>query len=241
MKRIFILLLFGSFFCQAQSLHYAGIFPTIDHSGSVGKKLGYGLYYFGAFPMMNIKTPNSNRESGFLLFYSEQSLSYSASQQLSFTGAYVYQRANVMSSDYVNENRFYIQAKYKHSVNHITFSHRFRFDGRFIQNRADNNTLFTHRARYLIGMDLPIKTQKQNLYLTAYEEIFFNTFRGAGPVYAENWTYAAAGLKLNERNKLEAGLLYITWNLTGANWFNQYYLQLSWVSHLDLKKKKEAQ
>ena len=69
--------------------------------------------------------------------------------------------------------------------------------------------------------------------------MFFNTVSGANPVYEENWAYAALGIKLNEKNKIEPGILYITWNIGKTNWFNQYYFQLTWISHLDFTKKKE--
>jgi hypothetical protein len=240
MKRsIIISLLFGTFLVNSQSLHYGGAFPTLDHSGDLNAKLGYGLYYFAAFPVINFDRPNVNKDASFLLFYSEQSLSFKAGRRLSFTGAYVYQRANAVYDNYVNENRFYVQAKYRHSIKKLNLSHRLRFDGRFIQNRITNETPFTHRARYLIGLDFPIKSKKENLYFTAYEELFFNTVSGTKPVYGENWAYAALGIKLNERNKMEPGILYITWNVGKANWFNQYYFQLTWISHLDFSKKKE--
>lgn len=237
MRRLVSLaLLCFCFFSKSQSLHYGGVFPTIDHSGDITNKLGYGFYYFGAFPLINFNKPDINKDASFLLFYSEQSLSYSLSQKLSVTGSYVYQRANAVYDNYVNENRFYIQAKYKHSINKINLAHRIRFDGRFVENRFTNQTPFTHRARYLIGMDVPIK---KNLYFTAYEELFFNTVKGANPVYEENWAYAALGINLNERNKIEPGILYITWSIGKPNWFNQYYFQLTWISHLNFTKKKE--
>ena len=99
-----------------------------------------------------------------------------------------------------------------------------------------NETPFTHRVRYLIGLDVPLN---EKLYFTAYEEAFFNTFQNAGAVYGENWAYLAVGKKLNQKNKIEAGILYVTWNIGKANWFNQYYLQITWSSHLDFRKKKE--
>lgn len=71
-----------------------------------------------------------------------------------------------------------------------------------------------------------------------YEEVFFNTISGANPVYEENWAYAAIGIKINEKNKIETGLLYITWNIGKTNWFNQYYFQITWISHLDFRKGK---
>jgi hypothetical protein len=77
------------------------------------------------------------------------------------------------------------------------------------------------------------------LYFTAYEEIFFNTFKNAGAFYAENWAYAALGVKLNDKNKLETGPLYIAWNTGGTNWFHQYYLQFTWISHLDFTQAKQ--
>ncbi len=222
---------------KSQSLHYVGAFPTIDHSGTLSNKLGYGLYYFGAFPIINLKKPQPNKDANFLLFYSEQSLTYSFNNKFSLTGSYVYQRANVVYDNYVNENRLYIQAKYKQNRRKINIAHRVRFDARFIKNRITNETPFTHRARYLFGLDFPLKSKKENLYFTMYEELFFNTVNGAKPIYEENWAYAALGIKLNEKNKIESGILYITWNIGKQNWFNQYYFQLTWINSLDFSKK----
>lgn len=240
MKQFFILcLILQSIVFRSQSLHYGGVFPTIDHSGDLTPKLGYGLYYFAACPLVNFSKPDISHDTNFLLFYSEQSLSFKTSKYFSFTGAYVYQRANAVYNNYVNESRFHVQAKYKHSIKNLNLTHRVRFDGRFIQNRIINETPFTHRVRYLLGLDFPIKSKKENLYFTGYEELFFNTVSGANPVYEENWAYVALGIKLNERNKIEPGILYITWNVGKTNWFNQYYFQLTWISHLNFTKKKE--
>lgn len=241
MKKLIILLLLGCVFHsgQAQSMHVAGVFPTIDHSGTITKKLNYGLYYFATFPLINLKNPKSSTDANFLLFYSEQALNFNVNEHLSFTGSYVYQRENVTKTNYSNENRLYAQATYKHAVKNVNLKHRLRFDNRFVKNRITGETPYTHRLRYLIGLDFPIKNKRDNLYFTAYEEVFFNTFKNAGAVYNENWAYAGLGLKLNDKNKIEAGPLYITWNTGGANWFHQYYLQLTWISHLNFIKQKE--
>jgi hypothetical protein len=221
---------------NAQSINVGGVFPTIDHWGTINNKLDYSLYYFAAFPLVNFDKPDVSKNSYFHLFYSEQALSYNVNSKFSLTGSYVYQRENVVYDNNVNENRFYFQAKYKHSIKKVTLTHRLRFDGRFVHNRFTNETPFTHRVRYLIGMDIPIN---EKFYFTAYEEPFFNTFEDAGAVYGENWAYAALGEKLNEKNKIEAGFLYVTWNIGNQIWFNQYYFQLTWISHLDVRKKKE--
>lgn len=236
-KYFFVFLLsLVSISTYAQSVNVGGVFPTIDHSGTLSKKFDYSLYYFAALPLVNFDKPAESKDSYFHLFYSEQALSYNVSSKFSLTGSYVYQRANVVYEDYVNENRFYVQAKYKHSIKKINLTHRLRFDGRFVENHFTNETPFTHRVRYLIGFDTPIN---EKLYFTVYEEAFFNTFNDPGAVYGENWAYAGLGKKLNDKNKIEAGLLYVTWNIGKTNWFNQYYLQLTWISHLDFSKKKE--
>lgn len=198
-----IITLFFIFFCllgKSQNINVGGVFPTIDHSGDVSDKFGYSLYYFAAFPLINFNSPDVSKDSYFHLFYSEQALTYNATTKFSLTGSYVYQRENVVYDNYVNENRFYVQAKYKHSIKKVNLTHRLRFDGRFVQNRFINETPFTHRVRYLIGMDVPIN---EKVYFTAYEEAFFNTFENPGAVYGENWAYAALGKKLNDKIRLK--------------------------------------
>lgn len=218
---------------KTQNINVSGVFPTIDHSGNINHKLDYSLYYFAAFPLVNFKNPDFSNDAYFNLLYAEHALSYNVSNKFSVTGSYVYQRENVVYNNYINENRFYFQAKYKHTVKKINVIHRLRFDGRFVENRFTNKTPFTHRLRYLIGADVSIN---EKLYFTGYEEVFANTFKNAGTVYGENWAYAALGKKLNKKNKIETGILYVTWNTGRKSWFNQYYFQLTWISQVDFRK-----
>ena len=236
----FLSYLFISFFsisANAQSVNVGGIFPTVDLSGSLNAKLDYGLYYFAAVPLVNFEHPNFSKDANFNLFYSEQSLSYKLNSNLSFTGSYVFQRSNVLSDNYTNENRFYLQSKYKQNFKSFELSHRLRFDGRFIQDRITKSAPFTHRVRYQLGVSKPIT---ENLYFTAYEEAFFNTYKNADVVFGENWSYAAIGKNLNENNKLEAGVLFVTWNTGPKSWFNQYYFQATWISHLAFKQNRKT-
>ncbi|PBQ33925.1 hypothetical protein CNR22_19765 [Sphingobacteriaceae bacterium] len=69
-------------------------------------------------------------------------------------------------------------------------------------------------------------------------KLFSNTFINPGAVYGENWAYAASGKKLNKRNKIEIGILYITWNIGNRNWFNHYYLQATRITYIDFTKNK---
>ena len=231
---LFLFLCLISKLGSCQSINLAGIFPTIDHSGKLTDKLNYSLYYFGAFPIANFEKPNLSKDAYFHLFYSEQALTYQIKPKISLTGSYVYQRTNALYANYTNENRFYVQTKYKHSIKIFNLSHRLRFDGRFVQNRIINQTPFTHRIRYQLGINFAIS---EKTYFTAYEEAFFNTFKNTEAIYGENWGYAAFVKKINEKNKIEAGLLYVTWNIGKKIWFNQYYFQFTWINNLNFSKK----
>lgn len=230
---LLFILLFGSNI-NAQSINVSGVFPTIDHSGKINNKLEYSLYYFAAFPVVNLNKPDFLTDTYFNLLYAEQALSYHLNAKFSVTGSYVYQRENVVYDNFVNENRFYLQAKYKHVIKKVNLTHRLRFDGRFVQDRFTNKAPFTHRLRYLIGMDARVN---EKVYFTAYEEAFFNTFENAAAVYGENWAYTALGIKLNDKNKIESGILYVTWKTGRQSWFNQYYFQFTWINQLDFRKK----
>lgn len=228
-----VLFVNSTLFCFSQNRNIIGVFPTIDHSASLSQKLDYGVYIFGAFPLFELNSLNHSNDLYFHLFYSEIALTFNKSKQLSFTGSYLYQRENVLKSSSINENRFYLQSKYKHSIGRLNLAHRLRFDGRFIQNKSTGKFPFSHRIRYLIGLDYDLNSKS---YLTSYEELFFNTLKNANPIYNENWFYAAYGRKLNERNKIETGLLFVTWNIGNKNWYNQYYFQLTWINRLNFIK-----
>jgi hypothetical protein len=219
---------------MAQSKTVLGVFPTIDHSAAVAKKLDYSVYYFAAFPLLNTVKPDFSTDAFFHLLYAEQTLNYHVTSKLDVAAAYVFQRENVRKPYYSNENRIHFQAKYKAALNKITVSQRLRFDARFTKNSSVTKSMFTHRIRYLVGLDASLS---EKFYVAAYEEVFFNTHKSASAVYGENWAYAGVGKKINSKHKLEAGLLYITWNIGPKAWFHQYYLQFTWLSHFDLRKK----
>lgn len=244
MKKV-VLFIFFTFFkinnSLGQSNFVSGLFPTIDHSGSISKRIDYGFYYFGSFPFIKLNPTDFPQSSNFLLFYAEQGLTFNFNKHWSFASAYVYQRENVTEKNFVNEHRVHLQTTFKHSLKNVNIKHRLRLDNRFIHNNSTGETPYTHRLRYLIGIDIPIKNNKNNLYFTAYQEAFFNTFKNASAVFGENWAYAALGVILNSKNKIETGPLYITWNTGGNNWFHQYYLQITWISHLDFTKPKPTE
>ena len=87
---ICFLLLFmftGTSNVNAQSKYIGGIFPTIDHTGKISKTFDYGLYYFGAFPFMNLKKSDSKNDVNLLLLYLEQSLTLNLNDKLQLSGS----------------------------------------------------------------------------------------------------------------------------------------------------------
>jgi hypothetical protein len=211
---------------KAQDTHVLGVFPTIDHSGKFGKASEYGLYYFLAAPLTELTSTNSVKTPNALLFYLEQSYTYHFSDHISGTGSYVYQEENAFRANTIRENRIYLQMAYAYSHNNNHFKHRLRHDSRFFSDQ------FKHRLRYQFSFK---HEWKSGNYFTFGQEFFFELTKNASKTYNENWANAAYGIQLNERNFLELGVLYVTWNTGGSNWFNQWYFQPTWVSKLNFR------
>ncbi len=238
-SRIFLLActMFASVITYAQNINHFGLFPVIDHSGQLSDKWNYSLYYFGAFNLINDMVNNKPDNEGFFIFYSEEALTYSLNRNLSFTGAYVYERQHPLDKDiYRNENRFYIQTMLKSNIGKVQLRNRVRYDGRFIQNRITNETPYTSRIRYLIGISFPLGSMPDKFYFNASNEMFFNTYSNPVAVYGENWAYAGVGLKTKRAGAFEVGPFYMFWVANKQkDLLNFYYLQLSWITKLDLR------
>jgi hypothetical protein len=245
MKRLLISFLFFSFWAEslnAQNLNFYGLFPVYNQNGLIYKKLDYSLFFFGAINTFEQKIENVSYPSKLFIGYGEAALSYNFTSRFSAAFAYVYERQHPFDSYYRNENRLYQQLTYKHPVSSkATLKHRLRFDERFVQNRSTGETPLTHRLRYLIGIEFPLKKESDQYYFTAYNEFFFNTFTPRDAFYGENWAYAGIGLKTKKVGKFEAGPIYINWVRNAAqDRLNLWYLQLSWITQINLTKNQQA-
>ncbi len=233
---LYLILSLNSFCYWAQNINYYGIFPTIDHSGTLSEKFGYNIYVFDAVKPYNHLLNATTDKARSLYIYWESGLSYEIIRNLTFTASYVFERQNPFTTYYRNENRAFQQITYKILVGKAELKQRLRFDERFIQNRLTGRAPLTHRLRWLSGIKLPFKNEK--LYFFAYTEYFFNTTPNAKFVFDENWSAAQMGYKINDCHGFEAGFLYVGWiNDSFKNRLNQFYLQLTWVSHINLSKK----
>lgn len=214
----------------AQNTTTAGFFLTIDHSGELSNRFSYNSYLFGA-----IKPYSSTEGNARVLYlYAENGLSYKITDKLAFTNSYVYERQQPFETIARNEHRLFQQLTLKLPFNKFSLKQRLRFDERFIQNTQTNSFDFSHRLRYLLGGSYEFN---DNWYLITYSELFFNTTEKAKFQFNENWTALQIGYNINEKNTIEFGYLFVGWLNDGQkNWFNQHYLQITWVSKLNLKK-----
>jgi len=90
----------------------------------------------------------------------------------------------------------------------------------------------------LIGIRKPVGNGRY--YGLAYSEAFFNTSRRAKYIFNENLTALQLGHSLNKSHAIEFGLLYVGWiKNQQRDWLNQYFLQVSWVSHIEWKREKK--
>lgn len=222
----------------AQSSGSVGLFPTIDHSGTLSSKWAYSLYYFAGADLYHSRTADGNRPKAVVsALYAEHAIHYQLRPSFALTGSYVYERQQPFGDRYRNEHRYYVQGTYMHQSGTTTFKHRLRYDGRFIQNRISDTWPYTSRVRYLFGVKVPIGASAA--YFSAYNEVFFNTFKNANVVYAENWAAAAIGVKTGKNSSIEMGPLYIYWvNNQQYDLTNFVYLQVAWVSHVNFSKRK---
>lgn len=235
MKRIASIVILQLFFlsnCNAQNSTVGGFFPTVDHSGELSNKFSYNSYLFGA-----LKPYSSSEGSARALYiYAENGLSYKLTDKLSFTNSYVYERQQPFESNSRNEHRLFQQLTLKFPINKFSLKQRLRFDERFIQNSVTQKFDFSHRLRYLIGTNYTIN---EMWYIMSYTEMFFNINKGGKFQFNENWSALQLGYNINNKNTIEFGYLFVGWIYNNQNnWFNQHYLQTTWVSKLNFNKNK---
>ncbi len=235
-KHLFLISFFIVSNLTAQTVSYFGLFPTIDHSADLSKKFSYNVYLFAATKPYVSTVNNVTDPARMMYMYAEAGISYNITKHLTGTASYVYERQNPFDSFYRNEHRLFQQLTLKIPVGKFEIKNRLRFDERFIEDRATGQYNFNHRLRYLLGFKIPFN--KDRMYIFGYSEAFFNTTPNATSIFNENWSAAQIGFKLNKWSSLETGLLYVGWvRGTQQEWLNQFYLQLTWVTHFDFKKK----
>jgi len=119
-----------------------------------------------------------------------------------------------------NENRIYQEALIPQKIGRFHFSHRFRYEQRFVENQD-----FRTRYRYNLFLNIPLnkKTiEPKTIYLALYNEIFINGERNIGsnrtvPIFDRNRLYAGMGYQLNTSLRMQFGFMNQSLENIGKN------------------------
>lgn len=111
----------------------------------------------------------------------------------------------------VNEHRIFQQFSTKQKIGLVGLNHRYRFEQRFVESN------YKMRFRYFVGLNIPIiKSEKNTLYFSAYNEIFLNT---ASSVFDRNRVYGGLGYSINNV-RIEAGYMTQFFESSSRDQFN---------------------
>jgi len=114
----------------------------------------------------------------------------------------------------INEHRIFQQFTTKHKVGKLKFSHRYRFEQRFVESD------FKMRFRYFLSLQVPLSKKEKvdnTYYLSAYNEIFLNTKTS---IFDRNRLYGGLGYHLNSSIRFEAGYMNQFFETSGRDQFN---------------------
>ncbi len=114
-----------------------------------------------------------------------------------------------------NEKRIWQQAIYKHSKTRFHFTHRFRMEERFIQNKKSGSEDFStelFRARYRFLVNIGLNNEKLEpgaWYLTVWDEFFYGW--GSGDTFEkidQNRLSVGIGYQIAPKISVTAGVLH---------------------------------
>jgi hypothetical protein len=208
-----ILLFFGTFLTTAfaSELDLFGFRPYVSLSKTMGPRWEGNVFYAETINDSNSTFGGQRFVPRDLQSYFQTGLTYKQNPHLNFTAGYVFQRNNPLYQNFVNENRLWQQMIVSHAISYFSLSHRFRFEERFIQNRATKNTdPMATRLRYQLNFVAPLQGKEIDpgeFFFSAYNEFYFSTTGVRNAFYSENWSYAGFGFQTAKFGRIELGPL----------------------------------
>lgn len=240
-----------------QNIHLYGVMPTVD----VGASLGEGWHVenysfacilpveqlrpsFGQTMAMDAYGPGEvedGRNVRALVFaYTECDVTRILNEAWSMTASYTHEwvpsnvvRAEGLQRDTRNEHRVWLQSKYQHKGEKVTWWWRMRWDQRFIEDLEPNSELrwlVRPRIRQQLGASMDLVQGS----LVASVEGFVEAWDGANVTsnedgFRETWSSVQYGRVFDDRFRWEAGPLVVSWKELGAEgslgWKHFWYLQ----------------
>jgi hypothetical protein len=118
------------------------------------------------------------------------------------------------------ESRIYQEALFPTQIGRFFLNHRFRYEQRFVENQD-----FRTRYRYNLFVNIPLNNKAfdaSTFYLAFYNELFINGQRNIGngnevAIFDRNRLYMALGYVINEKLKVQFGIMNQTTNNSGKN------------------------
>ena len=113
------------------------------------------------------------------------------------------------------EHNIWEQVTLNHSSGSVKFSHRFRYEQRFIGTVITNATNeimidgnnFSQRLRYRFTGIVPI-AKSENWFLSWFDEVWINLDNNLMPLSLnQNWLYGGLGYKFGERGNFQLGYM----------------------------------
>lgn len=238
---LFLLFFFVSLAIQAQDLTFYGILPAINQTGKINSKMNYNLFVSSTFDCFKREIDGQNYPATDLQFYFQPSLNFNPGKRINFTLSYTYQRNNPLRTVFVNEHRLWQQVTLTESYKKFKLSNRFRFEERFIENKATGDYPLSTRLRYQLDFSIPLQVKNnKGFYFHASNEFYFSLTGQKNALYSENWAYLALGWIIRKNHKLEFGYLnqiLVRDPLKDFRILN--LLQISWVTNFQFHRFKE--
>jgi len=242
MKKILFLLFFSQTFVFSQNLTFYGVLPVINQTGRISQKFNYNLFVSTTIDAFKSLQKNTNYPAKDLQLYLQPSIIYLASPSLNFAASYTYQRNNPITPDFTNEHRLWQQMIYSFPVGTGRLTNRFRLEERFIQSKNTAPHTLATRARYQLGLNMPLQGKtldEKEFYLNTYNEFYFSLTGTKNATFSENWSYLGIGYNLGKMGRIELGYLsqvYVR-NLAKDLRFLEM-TQIMWSTNFNFTKKK---
>ncbi len=243
MKKItvFFFFILSIIHIYAQNLTYNGILPAISQTGRISNKMDYNFFASTTVDAFKSMQHNVNYPAKDFQLYIQPSIIYKFSPDVNVSVSYTYQRNNPLTDDYSNEHRIWQQCIVAKSFSKVRMTNRFRFEERFIQNRATNDYPLSTRLRYQMGFNMPLQGKTldtKEFYMNAYNEFYFSLTGAKNATYSENWTYAGVGFTYSKSSRIELGyLLQMAVRNTQKDLRILNLAQITWITNFNFKKR----
>lgn len=231
MKSLIVLLIFICSSVHAKTFDSYGVVPFISLNKGIATKTDLNFYHSDTFGLTENKFNGRQYKSRPQQTYFQTALNYKFLPFLNLSIGHIYQRNNPLDVDFVNEHRIFEQMTFSHSLDEKQFTHRIRYEQRFIDERDAHE--FKTRLRYQIGLNFPLQGRQLDpgeWYFNCYNEFYFSTTGERHAFYSDDWAYAGLGYQTMEWGKLEAGPLAQYSVINRDKDFKSFYaLQFGWI------------